>query len=565
MAAPLTGQTVAGYPLEALLWGGACGELYQAQTSAQPIAIKVLRPDLRGDAALSAAVAAGWESTRSITHPNLHAVFGTGVDPQVGAYALEEMIKAKVLRQIVLDGTKLAWRDVLEVAAQIAAGLKALHDAGKTHGDLTSFSVLVTQDMDVKLEGAGGSVTVPRPVTELLPPQALGYLAPERLQGADSSPGADLYSLGCCLYFIISGQDPFSGRDAIAVQHSAMNDAPPPPHEGRQDIPEDGLEFLVRLMEKDPTRRYGKADDVIADIGNLKTKRSLNLLRGGEPARYAGDKRSSSGVTPSVASMKRPGSGVTASVGGRPGSGVAAGVAGGRPGSGLTGSVRPGSGITGSIRPGSGVTGGLGGRPGSSIGRALLEETQPVPRPGRNTPAEGMAVRGQTNYFGDLKTQVASTIPQSEKEKEGDDLFRVGSLGAAVAAWRKAWEGGQQHHGLRAKMELGERQLKRLEFETEMGEARLALSAAKFPVAESHAQKAIELADGDMDKAEAKKLLAQVEMLQAERKSMGALRHTMLIFLGVFFFLLLLGLFLWRMRPPEKEEPPTPPPAEGPR
>jgi serine/threonine protein kinase len=222
MAAPLTGQTVAGYPLQTLLSGGTYGELYEAQTSAEPIAIKVLREELRSDAALNAAVAAGWEAARAVSHPNLLAILGSGVDPQVGAFALEEMVKAKALRKIVLDGMRLSWRDGLEIAGQMIEGLKALHAGGLAHGDLNVFNVLITQDMDVKLEGAGALVNVPRPLSDLLPPQALGYLAPERLQGAEASAAADIYGLGGCLYFLLAGQDPFSGRDGEAIMRAAL-------------------------------------------------------------------------------------------------------------------------------------------------------------------------------------------------------------------------------------------------------------------------------------------------------------------------------------------------------
>ena len=557
MGAPLTGQTVAGYPLQTLLSGGTYGELYEARTSAESIAIKVLRDDLRSDAALNAAVAAGWEAARAVSHPNLLAILGSGVDPQVGAYALEEMVKAKALRKIVLDGMRLSWGDGLEIASQMAEGLKALHAAGLTHGDRNVFNVLITQDMDVKLEGAGALVKVPRPLSELLPPQALGYLAPERLQGAECSPSADIYGLGGCLYFLLAGQDPFSGRDGEAIMRAALEQAPPPPHEAREDIPDAGLEFLVRLLEKDPTRRYGTADEVVADLANLKAKKPLNPLRGGPPARFpAGPPKSGSGVTRGVAGG-RPGSGVTQGVGGRPGSGVAQGVG-----------ERPGSGVAQAVgrRPESGVAQGVSGRPGSGVSRAtplVLDETQPIHRPGRTPPDKGSGMgRSVTTYFGDLKTQVGSTIPQSEKEKEGDDSFRVGNLAGAVAAWRKAWEGGAQHPGLRAKVELGERQLKRMEYDNEVNEARLALSAGKFSVGHLHAQKALEMADTDGTKAEAKRLQAEIDILQTEKTSMGAIWRTILVFLGIAFFLILLGLFLYRLRAPEKE-PPAPPGSEA--
>src|ERR1051325_7856587 len=134
----IVGKKVGGYPIEKLLTKVSFGEIYQATTSAAPLTVRIMREDLREDAALNAAVAKGWEEARKITHANLVTCFSTGVEPALAAFCLEELVRGRILRQIVLDGAKMAWRDLLILAEQLFAALNALHSAKVLHGDIWS-------------------------------------------------------------------------------------------------------------------------------------------------------------------------------------------------------------------------------------------------------------------------------------------------------------------------------------------------------------------------------------------------------------------------------------------
>ena len=283
MPADLTGQTVAGYPLERLISSDSYGEFYEARTSAEPIVVKVLRSDLRQDQAMVQAVARGWQTAHAVAHPHLLAVLGAGEDPTFGSYVLEEALHTRSLRRLVLDGVCLNWRDILEFAIQIASALKGLHDSGLTHGDLNPFHILTTFDGDVRIEGAGGLTGVRRPLTEWLPPQALAFFAPERLQGGESTPVADLYSLGACLYYAIATHDPFSGHDAGSVTKAVQETIPPPPKQSRGDVPREGLGVMGLLLEKQPRHRYQTADDLLEHLTALKEGRPLRLMRRSSP------------------------------------------------------------------------------------------------------------------------------------------------------------------------------------------------------------------------------------------------------------------------------------------
>jgi serine/threonine protein kinase len=283
MPADLTGQTVAGYPLERLVATDSYGEFYEARTSAESIIVKVLRENLRSDPAMVQAVADGWQKAHTVTHPNLLAVLGAGIDPQHGAYVLQESLHTRSLRQLVLDGVCLNWRDILEFAIQMASALKTLHEAGLTHGDLSPFHILTTFDGEVRIEGSGGLVRATRALPQWMPPQALSYFAPERLRGGESSVAADLYSLGACIYFAIAGHDPFSGHNADSVTKAVLEVIPAPPKQMRGDVPREGLAVLGLLLEKNPGHRYKAVDDLLEHLTSLKDGRPLRLMRRSSP------------------------------------------------------------------------------------------------------------------------------------------------------------------------------------------------------------------------------------------------------------------------------------------
>jgi hypothetical protein len=280
----LTGKTVAGYPIEKRLSKGAYDEIYQAASSGAPLAVRVLRDDLRGDNALNAAIAKGWETARAAVHANLVTMYSAAVDPAAGAYALEELPPGKPIRQMMIGGSKVAWRDCLVLCEQIFTALKALHDARVCHGCVWSGSVLITQDQDLKLEAAGGlSLTDHWPV-DLLRGAAIGYLAPEVVQGSPITPESDIYGAGACVYCIMVGQDPFPGEDSEALARHVLERKPPNASALRDDLPPEADEFLNRLMARDPTQRYGSVDDVLADLARLKAGDAMAPLKGGRPA-----------------------------------------------------------------------------------------------------------------------------------------------------------------------------------------------------------------------------------------------------------------------------------------
>lgn len=573
--ADLIGQSIAGYPIERPLDPGSYGMIYQAQTSAEPVAIKLLREPLRGDRALADALLAGWEKCRAVAHPGLVTVFSTGIDEQHGPYCISELSKVRSLRNIVIEGMKLNWKDALAFAEEIGKALKALHDAGLAHGDVWPGAIFVTVDQDVKLEGAGALCDVPRPLAELLEKMALSYTAPERLDGALASKSTDLYGLGATFYFILAGVDPFSASDAAKLAQ-LVKERPPAPVTGLVDnVPEDVAAFIDRLLAKDPTHRYGLVDHVLADIDALKNGKPLHQLRGGPAARFHGvapvappspfggpskphadhadhadhaghaaapaAKHASSmaDLAHSVMAGNAPSVTETQPIRKAPAKAPVIGIGESKPASAppsVTETQPVKTRFGPEVEPSQGAAGHPNAEPATprSLARAQhgVADEDLVGMGSFEEEIRRRRGKGPTRLFGKLDTHVGSTIPQSDAEREGDAAYRRNQLAVAMEAWKIAWDSGQRHTGLWAKLELGHHRLMSEKFELGVGEARMDIGAGDFEAAEIHAKEAAEACETPEQSKEVDKLRDDIAAALAAWKKKKETKTLVLLVVG---------------------------------
>lgn len=517
-------QNIGGYPVEKPLSQGSYDVIYQVKTAAQPLAAKVLRPDLRSDGELADAVAAGWERCRATAHPGLATGYAAATDQVAGAYLLMELFPAQTLRKITLDGAKVAWRDAQELAEQILNALDALHAGGVCHGDLWPSNILISQDQDVKLEGAGGLSDVPRPLETIIPPAALSYHPPERICAAIGSregratPSGDLYALGFCLRFLLTGEDPFPGLRPENAAAAVLERKPTPAAALRSDLTEAANLFLLRLTAKNPAARYVSAKEALAE---------LKALREGKQP------------TPPPAppdEFTPPG-------------------------------IPVGHGATGGVMKAAGTT---------AVIPTSIMETQPVPPPTFVSPEASRTTSGSTSiltdldatgtgkedavgegrdatkFFGRLETQVGSTIPQSEEERRGDDLYRQGRLPLAMAAWKEARENGNDYAGLKAKIELGERELRKEAYHAAMDECRARLLAGDCAAAINRAYVALDSALEEHQRAEADRLLEKAKVAEREQAQKKLVRNLGLLGGSALVVILLIFAVPWSSGKTEK-------------
>ncbi len=260
----------ARYRLESRIAGGGMGEVWRGMDLVlhRSVAVKLLRTEYAQHAETLARFRAEARHAAALSHPAIAQVYDYGeADHERAPFLVMELVDGPALTQ-VLAGGPLEPARVLDVVAQVAAGLAAAHAAGVMHRDIKPGNLLVDPSGRVKItdfgiSSAAGSAPLTRTGTLLGTP---AYLAPERLTGASAGPASDLYSLGMVAYQCLAGALPFTGTAVeIALAHQNRS-LPPLP----ATVPREVAVLVYDLTAKDPAARPASADEVAARAGALR-------------------------------------------------------------------------------------------------------------------------------------------------------------------------------------------------------------------------------------------------------------------------------------------------------
>ncbi len=292
------GQRIMGqYQLVEKIGQGGMGSVYRAvhRRLKRWVAIKVLPPAERGDAG-RARFEQEMEAIVRVEHPNIVRATDAGEADGVH-YLVMELVDGVDLAALVRLCGPLPIADACELARQTALGLQCVADHGLVHRDVKPSNVMLAADgtvkvLDLGLALLGGAVTSSDRLTEV--GQVIGtadFMAPEQWAGSRTVDiRADLYSLGCTLFKLLTGNPPFGGPDCSTPlrKMAAHAEAPVPVlAQQREDVPAELSLLVSRLLAKSPADRYQHPRDVAAALGPLSAGASLTALVAAARARQA--------------------------------------------------------------------------------------------------------------------------------------------------------------------------------------------------------------------------------------------------------------------------------------
>ncbi|WP_430727313.1 protein kinase domain-containing protein [Streptomyces beigongshangae] len=247
------------YRLGASLGRGGMGEVWRAtdEVLGRAVAVKLLLGD-EADSAAAARFRLEAQTAARLSHPYVVAVFDFGLwDNRF--YLVMELVEGRSLAQELTAAGSLTPERVARIAEQTAAGLAAAHRQGIVHRDIKPGNLMTDAEGTVKIGDFGIARFVDDPASALTTAgQIVGtslYLAPERALGSPAGAASDVYSLGCVLYQLLTGEPPFRAESATITLHQHIDKAPVPPREKGVRLPPAFENYLLDLLAKQPEDR----------------------------------------------------------------------------------------------------------------------------------------------------------------------------------------------------------------------------------------------------------------------------------------------------------------------
>ena len=199
------------------------------------------------------------------THPHVVSVFDLS-EHEGQTYLVTELMGGGDVEGLLEDAEgPLPTERTLEIAKGVTRGLAFAHEKGIVHRDLKPGNVWLAQDGTAKIGDFGLAVSLDRSrlTQHGMMVGTVAYMPPEQALGGETTPQADLYSLGAMLYELVTGRPPFPGDDATAVISQHINTRPVAPSWNTEHCPPDLEELILRLLEKVPSDRPESAVAVL--------------------------------------------------------------------------------------------------------------------------------------------------------------------------------------------------------------------------------------------------------------------------------------------------------------
>ncbi|MEJ2422200.1 MAG: serine/threonine-protein kinase [Acidobacteriota bacterium] len=191
-----------------------------------------------------------------------------------------EYIEGVTWKEMIKRGERMAPDRLVPQVRELAAALSQAHRAGIVHRDIKPANIITTARGGVKLMDFGVARVPTSDLTQ--EGQFIGtpaYMAPEQIEGKPVDGRADIFSLGCVLYEMLSGAKPFPGDEVTVVTHRILNEEPPLLEKRIQGIPKH-LALIVRTMlAKDPRVRYQNADELLSDLYDYEAGRFPSAVK----------------------------------------------------------------------------------------------------------------------------------------------------------------------------------------------------------------------------------------------------------------------------------------------
>jgi serine/threonine protein kinase len=263
------GQTVSHYKILEKLGEGGMGVVYKAQDTKllRPVALKFLTPEMTRDQDAKKRFIQEALAASALDHPNIAVVHEVDETADGNSFICMAYYDGQTLKARLAKGP-FEIDEAVQLILQIASGLQRAHESNIVHRDIKPGNIIITCNGEVKIVdfGLAKLSAQTRESRIVITGRTAAYVAPEQIMGSEADRRSDLFSLGVVFFESVAGRRPFAGEHEAAFFYSITNAEPPVPSAIRPEIPQELDRIILRLLEKDPAKRYQCAADLRDDL-----------------------------------------------------------------------------------------------------------------------------------------------------------------------------------------------------------------------------------------------------------------------------------------------------------
>lgn len=263
------------FELGDIIGTGTVGSIYRATDLLQGEvrAVKVLQHGVSQDQNIVSRFEREMLILSKLNHPNIVSYYGGGRTDDGRLFYVMELVEGGTLKQVLRSHHKLSWHETINYGIQLCSALQHAHNHSIIHRDLKPANLFLTYEGQLKLGDFG--IALDAGESDLTASgMTVGswlYMAPEQIRGDDRITGqADLYSLGCLFYEMLTGNPPFQGSTFPVIFEQHLKESPTPLHLNAPETPDSLQKIVLQQLAKSPQERPFNARTIQGVMSELK-------------------------------------------------------------------------------------------------------------------------------------------------------------------------------------------------------------------------------------------------------------------------------------------------------